>query len=71
MGDMSLLFEFTFLDWMILVLLVVSIVSSILKGFARETISLVSVIVGLVLASWFFPLLGHFFGSFVKTQDIA
>jgi membrane protein required for colicin V production len=68
---MSLLFEFTFLDWMILVLLVVSIVSSIIKGFARETISLASVIVGLLLASWFFPLFGHFFGSFVKTQDIA
>jgi membrane protein required for colicin V production len=68
---MSLLFEFTFLDWMILVLLAVSIVSSILKGFARETISLASVIVGLLLASWFFPLFGRFFGNFVKTQDIA
>lgn len=68
---MSLLFEFTLLDWIILVLLVASIVSSILKGFARETISLASVVLGLLLASWFFPLFSHFFGAFVKTQDIA
>lgn len=68
---MSFLFEFTLLDWLILVLLVVSIVSSFLKGFARETISLASVVVGLLLASWFFPLFGHLFGAFVKTQDIA
>ncbi len=68
---MSWLFELTLLDWMILVLLVVSIVSSFLKGFARETISLASIVVGLLLASWFCPVFGHFFGSFVKTQDIA
>jgi membrane protein required for colicin V production len=68
---MSFLVEFTLLDWIILLLVVASIVSSFLKGFARETISLVSVITGLLLASWFFPLLGHFFGTFVKTQDIA
>ena len=66
-----MLFEFTLLDWIIVVLLVASIVSSILKGFARETISLVSVVVGLLLASWFFPLFSHFFGAFVKTSDIA
>ena len=48
---MSFLFEFTLLDWLILVLLVVSIFSSFLKGFARETISLASVVVGLLLAS--------------------
>jgi membrane protein required for colicin V production len=66
-----LLFEFTLLDWIILVLLVASIVSSILKGFARETISLVSVVVGLLLGSWFFPLFSQFFRRFVKTQDIA
>ena len=65
------LFQFTLLDWIVLLLVVASIVSSYLKGFARETISLVSVIAGLLLAAWFFPLLGHFFGVFVKTQDIA
>jgi len=64
-------FEFTFLDWIVLLILAASIVSSFLKGFARETISLASVIVGLFLACWFFPLFGHFFGTFVKTPDIA
>ena len=68
---MPSLFELTLLDWIILGLLILSIVSSILKGFARETISLASVVVGLLLASWFFPLFGRFFESFVKTQDIA
>src|SRR5204863_7404 len=68
---MSFIFEFTLLDWIVLILLAISIVSSILKGFARETISLASVIVGLLLASWFYPLFGRFYVNYVKTQDIA
>ncbi len=68
---MSLILGFTFLDWILVVLLVASIVSSVLKGFTRETISLSSVILGLLLASWFYPIVGRFFVDWVKTQDIA
>jgi len=69
--EMSFILELSLLDWIAVILLTVSIVSSILKGFARETISLASVIVGLFLASWFYPLFGRFYINFVKTQDIA
>jgi len=69
--EVSFILELTLLDWIVLVLLTISIVSSILKGFARETISLASVIVGLFFASWFYPLFGRFYSNYVKTQDIA
>jgi membrane protein required for colicin V production len=68
---MSFILELTLLDWIVLLVLAVSIISSLLKGFARETISLASVVVGLLLASWFYPFLGPFFSNYVKTRDIA
>ena len=68
---MSFILGLTLLDWVVLLVLVASIISSLLKGFAREAISLASVIVGLLLASWFYPFLGPFFSTYVKTRDIA
>lgn len=68
---MSFLFQLTVLDWFFLAILIGSIVASILKGFARETISLGALIIGLVLAAWFYPVPGSFFMNFVKTHDIA
>jgi membrane protein required for colicin V production len=68
---MSFLFQLTVLDWIFLVILISSVVSSIIKGFAREAISLGSIVLGLVLASWFYPIPGRFFIAYVKTQDIA
>ncbi|MEW5978400.1 MAG: CvpA family protein [Acidobacteriota bacterium] len=61
----------TWLDWVILLVIVVSIISSTLKGFAREVLSLASVIVGLLVASWFYPLAAGLFQPYVKTRDIA
>jgi membrane protein required for colicin V production len=68
---MSFILQMTVLDWIFVVILITSIISSILKGFAREAISLASIVVGLLLASWFYPWAGAFYAAFVKTNDIA
>src|SRR5262249_25789591 len=56
------------LDWIVVLVVVSSVISSILKGFARETISLGAVIAGLLLASWFYPQAGSLVLAYVKTQ---
>jgi len=68
---MSFVSELNVLDWIVVVIVVSSVISSILKGFAREAISLAAVILGLLLASWFYPQAGSLVSAFVKTQEIA
>jgi membrane protein required for colicin V production len=68
---MSLLRQLTVLDWMVLTILLASIVSSVLKGFARETISLGCAVGGLLLASWFYKSAGSVVAPYVNTEDIA
>jgi len=65
------LHDMNFLDWVILALVAISVIGSLLKGFARETISLGSVLLGLVLASWCYPVVAVFFDRYVRTKDIA
>ncbi|MBI2150814.1 MAG: CvpA family protein, partial [Acidobacteria bacterium] len=40
------------LDWVILLILVLSIVRSAFKGFVREVLGLITVLAGALLASW-------------------
>src|SRR5262245_43365769 len=68
---MSFASDLNALDWIVVLIVVSSVMSSILKGFARETISLGAVIAGLLLASWFYPQVGSLVLAYVKTQDIA
>ena len=68
---MSFVSELNVLDWIVVVIVVSSVISSILKGFAREAISLAAVILGLLLASWFYPQAGSLVLPYVKTQEIA
>lgn len=68
---MLFLKELTILDWIILTILMGSIVSSFLKGFVREAISLGSAVVGLLIASWFYSTAGALVAPYVKTQDVA
>jgi len=63
--------QFNVLDWIVLVIVVSSVISSILKGFVREAISLAAVILGLLLASWFYPQSGQLVSAYVKTPEIA
>jgi membrane protein required for colicin V production len=68
---MSFISELNVLDWIVVVIVVSSVISSILKGFAREAISLVAVILGLLLASWFYPQAGSLVSAYVKTEAVA
>jgi membrane protein required for colicin V production len=68
---MSFISELNVLDWIVVVIVVSSVISSILKGFAREAISLAAVILGLLIASWFYPQAGSLVLPYVKTEAIA
>ena len=68
---MSWIHDLTPLDWLMLLVLLGSVVSSFLKGFAREAVGLASVILGLLLAAWFYEAAGALFLAYVKTTDIA
>jgi len=59
------------LDWVILAVVFISVLGSLRKGFVREAISLGSVVVGIVLASWLYPMTSSFFLQFVSSQDFA
>ena len=63
--------QLTILDWVFVAILVASVAGGISKGFSREVIALISVVVGLMLACWYFPLAGHIYADLVKTPDIA
>jgi membrane protein required for colicin V production len=64
-------FNFSLLDWLILAILVYSVVISALRGFAREVIGLAAVLVGVLLASWFYRPVARIFKDVVKTENLA
>ncbi len=68
---MEPLHDLNSLDWVILAVVFISVFGSLLKGFAREAISLGSVVVGIVLASWLYSMTTGFFLQFVRSQDLA
>ena len=68
---MEPLHDLNSLDWVILAVVFISVFGSLLKGFARESISLGSVVVGIVLASWLYPMTTGFFLQLVSSQDFA
>jgi membrane protein required for colicin V production len=68
---MAALEDLTKVDWLVLGILLISMVGSFIRGFARELISLTAVIVGLVLACWFYHDVGSFLIPYVKTDDVA
>src|SRR5439155_25117892 len=66
-----IIFKFSLLDWLILAILVYSIAISWFKGFVREVLGLVTVIVGVLLASWFYRAAAGLFTDVVKTENLA
>jgi membrane protein required for colicin V production len=59
------------LDLVLLLILGVSVVTSLRKGLSREVIGLVSVIVALVLAIWFYGSAGALVAPYVSSPSIA
>jgi len=59
------------LDGIVVVILAVSIVLSIMKGFVRELLGLGSLVVGFLLGAWFYRPAAGLFKGVVKTENIA
>jgi membrane protein required for colicin V production len=59
------------IDWLIVVVLVVSVLSAAKKGFFLEVFSLAGVIAGLLLASWNYQRLMPWVSRWVHTWQVA
>jgi membrane protein required for colicin V production len=66
-----IIFKFSLLDWLILAILVYSIAMSWFKGFVREVLGLATVVLGLLLASWFDQAVAGMFKDVVRTENLA
>jgi membrane protein required for colicin V production len=59
------------LDIVLIILIAISIISSVRKGFSRELIGLVSVIAALFCGLWFYGSAGAFLEPYVASKGIA
>src|SRR5262245_36465330 len=66
-----MLSELNLLDWSVLLLLVVSIVLSVIKGFIRELLGMASLVAAFFLGAWFYRSAASLFKEVVKTENIA
>lgn len=62
---------FTLLDWFAVAIVLYSIVRSVMRGFVREVLGLVTVVAALFLAAWFHDDLALLFKDVVRTENIA
>jgi len=62
---------FTFVDWLILIIVLASVVFAALKGFTRELIGMGSMVLAFILASWFYTAAAQPFKDVVKTENVA
>jgi membrane protein required for colicin V production len=65
------IFRFSLLDWIILAILVYSIAASWFKGFVREVLGLVTVVLGVIFAAWFYREIAGLFKNVVTTENLA
>jgi len=63
--------EFTLLDWLIAAIVLYSVISSMMRGFVRELLGLVTVVTALFLAAWFHDELAIVFKDVVRTEKLA
>ena len=66
-----LILDFTLLDWLAVAIVLYSIVMSALRGFVREVLGLVTVVVGLFLAAWCHDELALLFKGVVINENYA
>jgi membrane protein required for colicin V production len=60
-----------FLDWAVVLILVVSVVLSAMKGFVRELLGIASLAAAFLLGAWFYRDAASPFKEVVKTENIA
>jgi membrane protein required for colicin V production len=59
------------LDWLLIIILVYSIITSWFKGFFREVFGLITVVVAGLLAGWFYGSVAALFKDVVRTENFA
>jgi membrane protein required for colicin V production len=59
------------LDWIFAVIIVLSVVAAIMRGFVRELISLASLVIALVVAAVAYPRAALWFEDLTKSHEIA
>jgi membrane protein required for colicin V production len=59
------------LDWVLIAILVYSIITSWFKGFVREILGLITVLVAGLLAAWFYRGFAATFKDVVRTENFA
>jgi membrane protein required for colicin V production len=59
------------LDIVLVLIVLASVVTSFRKGFSREIIGMVAVVLALVLAVWFYGTAGALFGSYLSSPAAA
>jgi membrane protein required for colicin V production len=66
-----IIFKFSLFDWLLLAILVYSIAASWFKGFVREILGLITVLLAVLLAAWFARGIAGLFKDVVRTENIA
>lgn len=66
-----IIFKFSLFDWLVLAILVYSVVISWFKGFVREVLGLVTVVLAVLLSAWFYRSAGVLFKDVVRTENLA
>ena len=61
----------TLLDWIIVAILAYSVAISAVHGFVREILGLISILIGVLLASWFYRPVAPLFKDVVRTENLA
>jgi membrane protein required for colicin V production len=58
-------------DWLIVVVILLSIISAGIQGFFAEALSMAGLVIGYIVAAWQYPGLAAWFMSFLKNQWLA
>ncbi|MGH9432318.1 MAG: CvpA family protein, partial [Terriglobia bacterium] len=67
----QLMAAWNWLDWVLAVVVIVSVVSAVRKGIIGEIVSLATLIVGLIVAAAFYTRAAVWFQDFAKSKDVA
>ena len=63
--------NFNLLDWIVLLILLTSVVLSAIKGFVREILGILSLLLAFLFGAWFYRAAAVPFKEVVKTENIA
>jgi membrane protein required for colicin V production len=63
--------SFTVIDWLVVIVVLISVIFAAMKGFVRELIGLGSIVLAFLLASWFYTSVAEPLKGVVKTENLA